>query len=366
MKTSPSIWEREEWLKPPGLLIVGGGIVGASAALFYKQQFPEKEVILVDKGITPEGASTRNAGFACIGSVSEHLADIKISGEAMVLNRIKRRWNGLQLLRKTIGDDRLDYHQTGGVEIFTEAETFEGCRAKIGDLNSMLYKTIGEEDVYSTREYQGYPAIYNRLEGSINCGRLMKELHRRISALGVRTLWNSKVDFVAANSVIFEDGFEIRPETIVLAVNGFLSHLVGSSVRPARGYVFVTKPIDTLPWEGTFHYNEGYVYFRNVGNRLLLGGGRNIAVEEETTAAFGVNPAVKNYLVRFANNVLKLPKGWEIEMEWSGIMGMTSDKEPLAGEIKSGIWAAAGLSGMGISIGMQVAKELVEQMADVS
>lgn len=359
---SHSYWEREEWLKPPDLLIIGGGITGASIALFYKEKFPGHDVLIADKGITPEGASTRNAGFACIGSISEHLADIHISGEATVLERIARRWRGLQLLRNVLGDDGIDYQHTGGVEIFTDEETFFRCREKIPYLNSGISKTTGIEQIYSENEYQGYPAIYNCAEGAINSGRMMRCLHQKLAASGVRTWWNSEAASFSGDTVRFRNGFEIRAEKTVLAVNGFLPRLTDQPVKPARGFVFVTKPIPEMPWKGTFHYNEGYVYFRNIGNRLLLGGGRNMAADQETTDEFGINQSVRNYLFSFADNVLKLPSGWETDIEWSGIMGMTNNKEPVIKKISPHVWVAAGLSGMGVAIGMQVAKELVESL----
>ena len=362
MESVNSFWEREEWLRKPELLIVGAGIVGASTALFYKEKFPHHEVIIVDKGITPEGASTRNAGFACIGSVSEHLADMKSTGEETVLNRIERRWNGLQLLRDTLGDEEIDYHHTGGYEIFTEKEKFEKCRDKITLLNRELEKRIGVKNVYSEKLFRGYHAIYNRVEGAINSGRLMRSIHKKLAETGVRVWWNCRVASVSERSVMFDNGFQITAENTVLAVNGFISRLADVPVKPARGYVFVTKPIPGMSWKGTFHFDEGFVYFRNIDDRLLLGGGRNIGAEEETTDEFGVNERIKEYLVHFANQVLKLPGSWQIDVEWSGIMGMSENKEPVIEEIESGVWTAAGLSGMGIAIGMQVAKDLLQKM----
>jgi len=362
MIQSHSYWEREEWLKPPDLLIVGGGIVGASIALFYKKKYPGHDVVIADKGITPEGASTRNAGFACIGSVSEHLSDIKISGEDTVLERIERRWKGLQLLRETLSEKAVQYSNTGGFEIFTEQDIFTHCRENIDRMNSLLYRVTGVEKIYSEKVYQGYPAIFNRVEGALNSGRMMRSLHEMVAKAGVRTWWNSEVKSVASNSVIFRNGFEIQAGTIVIAVNGFIKRLIDQPVKPARGYVFVTKPIPGMPWKGTFHYNEGYVYFRDIGDRLLLGGGRNIAREDETTDEFGVNPVIKDYLLNFANNTLKLPKGWEIDIEWSGIMGMTANKEPIIKQAEPKVWVAAGLSGMGVAIGMQAAKEVVDRL----
>ena len=362
MKNHHSYWEREEWLRQPELLIVGAGIVGASTALFYKEKYPHHEVIIIDKGITPEGASTRNAGFACIGSVSEHLVDMESTGEETVLNRIERRWNGLQLLRKTLGDQEIDYQHTGGYEIFTDNEKFDKCRNKIPFLNRELEKRIGVKNVYSEKLFRGYHAIYNRVEGAINSGKLMRSIHKILAEKGVRAFWNCKVKSVSEKSVLFDDGFQIAARNIVLAVNGFIPRLAEVSVKPARGYVFVTKPIPGLPWKGTFHFDEGFVYFRNIDDKLLLGGGRNIAMEEETTDEFGVNKKIKEYLVHFANQVLKLPGSWQIDIEWSGIMGMSENKEPVIEEIESGVWVAAGLSGMGIAIGMQVAKDLLQKM----
>lgn len=354
-----SYWEREEWFRPADLMIVGAGIVGASTALFYKEIYPDHDVVIVERGSSPMGASTRNAGFSCIGSISEHLADIELTGIDTVLKRIQRRWNGLSLLKNTLGEEAIGYEHTGGYEVFYEDQLFQKCRSEIDSLNMRMEEILGEEEVYSETTYEGVPAILNRLDGSINSGKMMRSLHEKISKLGVRTLWNSEVLSVEEGSVLLKNGQELKANKIALTVNGFISGLSDVNVLPARGYVFVSQPIDGLKWKGTFNYNEGYVYFRNIDNRLLLGGGRNVAKEEETTSEFGVNPSIREYLISFANEKLQLPKGWEIDLEWSGIMGVTADKEPIIREVKPGVWAAAGLSGMGIAIGMQVAKDLV-------
>lgn len=354
-----SFWEREEWLKSPDLFIVGAGIVGASVALFYKEQFPEHDVVVADRGFAPYGASTRNAGFACIGSISEHLADIGKAGEEIVFKRIERRWNGLQLLRKTAGDENMDYLHTGGFEIFTDEGKFDRSKSQIERMNQVLKNRIGVEEVYSSTIFEGYPAIKNRVEGAINSGKLMRNLHEKLMKAGVRVWWNCPVTDVNSNRVVLNDSFDIQPKKTVLAVNGFVSKLADIPVKPARGFVFITKPIPGFKWKAIFHFNEGYVYFRNVGDRLLLGGGRDQAIEEEASDEFRTNPKIKNYLIEFAENVLKVPPGWEIDMEWSGVMGMTENKEPIIKEIEPNVWAAVGLSGMGIAIGMQVAKDTV-------
>ncbi|MDZ7691357.1 MAG: FAD-dependent oxidoreductase [Balneolaceae bacterium] len=148
---------------------------------------------------------------------------------------------------------------------------------------------------------------------------------------------------------------------ILVAANGFARRLLPDlQVTPGRGYIFVTESIDNMPWRGIFHHDRGYIYFRNVGDRLLLGGARNQAEDEETTDQFGINTRIKDYLVKFASETLKLPKGWQIEQEWSGIMGFTETKTPIVKRVNEAVFVAAGLSGMGIAIGMKVGEEAVE------
>ncbi len=364
MTKTVSFWEREEWLTPPDLLIIGAGIVGASTALFYKEKFPDHDVVIVDRGVTPEGASTRNAGFTCIGSISEHLSDMRIAGQETVLKRIARRWNGLNLLKATAGEKEIGYNHTGGYEIFTDELIYEKCREQMEVMNKHLLERIGVKEVYKATEFEGKPAIFNHVEGAINSGKLMRSLHQRLAKLGVRVWWNCKAESVDSGVVKLDNGLELHPEKTVIATNGFSSRLVEIGVKPARGFVFISEPIEDLKWKGTFNFNEGYVYFRNVGDRLLLGGGRDIAKEEETTDRFGTNETIKKYLHTFANDVLNLPSGWKVDMEWSGIMGVTENKEPIIEEIKPNLFVAAGLSGMGIAIGMQVAKDLCKKMEE--
>jgi len=359
-----SYWEREEWLKSPDLLIIGGGIVGASTALFYKKQFPSHDILIAERGQFPTGASTRNAGFACIGSISEHLADMETASEETVLDRIERRWKGLKLLRQTMGDDSISYVHTGGYEIFTNGDDFERCSKQIEYFNRVLKERLNIDRVYNSLTYSGYPAIYNSVEGALNSGLLMRSLHSRLAREGVRTLWNSEALNVDSGEVTFRSGLKMNSEKIVVATNGFTSHLTETKVEPARGYIFTTKPIANLAWRGTFHFHEGYVYFRNIGDRLLLGGARHVALQDERTDQFGINKKIRDWLIQFANETLKLPEDWEIDQEWSGIMGFTENKEPVVKKVKNGVWIAAGLSGMGIAIGMEVGRKMANLIAD--
>jgi gamma-glutamylputrescine oxidase len=361
-KPETSFWEKESFTGEIDLLVIGAGIVGSSAALFWKKKYPDANVVVADKGLIPEGASTRNAGLACIGSMSEHLDDIKHSNEQIVLGRLKRRWDGLKLLRETVGDSALEYKPCGGYEIFTDPQLYESCLKKIGWVNKELNQLLGEENVYTKSEYNGYPAICHRLEGSIHPGRMMKSIHHLLCEAHIPVWWSCEVSELKVSEVIFKNGKSLTARNILAATNGFTRRIADLPITPARGLVLLTKPVSDLAWKGTFHHNSGYVYFRNVGNRLLIGGARDIDRDLESTDRFGINPVIRKWLVQFVDQTLKLPKDWEIDQEWSGIMGFTSNKEPLITRTNQGIWVAAGMSGMGIAIGMEAARQVVEKI----
>ena len=100
-----SYWELKHWFDRIDFTIVGSGIVGLTCALELKNQYPYASVLILERGLLPQGASTKNAGFACFGSVSELLEDLKKSSEEEVLEVIKMRIEGLKFLRNLLGDE---------------------------------------------------------------------------------------------------------------------------------------------------------------------------------------------------------------------------------------------------------------------
>ncbi len=357
-----SFWENETFNREPDLIIIGAGIVGLSSALFYKNHHPEARVLVLDKGNIPEGASTRNAGFACVGSITEHVADMQKETEANIKRRLQWRYRGLQLLRNTLGDEAIGYENCGGYELFTDKDSFETAREFIPKFNSWLSELSGFENVYQPTQLNGYSVIKNKLEGALHPGKMMQSLIHKVMTKGVAIRWNTRVESITdKGSIVLQNGDALQAKQVLAATNGFTKSLLGTiDVSPARGLVMVSEPWGDIPWRGTFNYDRGYVYFRNVGDRLLLGGGRNVAKEQETLQTFGTNDKVQQYLQKFARQTLKMPDELSFEYEWSGIMGFTESKTPVVERVNNHQVVAAGLSGMGIAIGMEVGKQAAE------
>jgi glycine/D-amino acid oxidase-like deaminating enzyme len=136
-------------------------------------------------------------------------------------------------------------------------------------------------------------------------------------------------------------------------------------IVPARGQILVTSEIKNLPWKGSFHSDEGYYYFRNIGKRVLLGGARNKAFIEEQTTDMQTSEFIQKHLERYLEDVI-LPyrKGqYHIDHRWSGIMAMGSEKMPIVKEVKPNIFCAVRMSGMGVALAPIVARSITKLMA---
>lgn len=367
IKAERSYWESELYDQKYDLVVIGAGLTGQSAAHFYKKNNPRKKVLLIDRGFYPIGASTRNAGFACFGSPTEHMADMKIEEESKIIDRIRRRLNGLNLLRTTLGDDSIEFRKPGAYEIFTDDGVYDQAVGQLPVFNRWLREAAEiKEDVYEATEHNGFKAISIKYEGCLHPGKMMQTLHHRNLDLGIEFRWDAVVEDldIKNKKVVLNNDIAIESDKIVIATNSFTKKILPDiDIKPGRGFVFVTKPIRNLKWKGTYHFDAGYYYFRGVGqNRFLLGGARSLDIDVETTTEFGTNEKIKSHLLEFANNVIELPKGWEIEREWSGIMGFTPTKSPIMNALSEDVVLVAGLSGMGVALGMQLGKEAATEI----
>src|SRR5579884_474930 len=140
-----SFWERESFLSGIDVAVIGSGIVGLNAAWSLKRRQPALNVTVFERGFLPYGASTRNAGFACFGSVSELLDDLAGHSEDEVFGLVEKRWRGLALLRAKLGGSAIDFHECGGYEVFTPAnqELYERCLDCLPRLNAAVDRMTG-------------------------------------------------------------------------------------------------------------------------------------------------------------------------------------------------------------------------------
>lgn len=383
-----SYWESQSFLTYD-FIIIGSGITGLSTAIELKEKFSERSVLILERGLLPTGASTKNAGFACMGSVTELLDDLEHTEIEKVIELFKWRKTGLEILRRRLGDKNIDYKENGSFELISNAE--EDAPNKIEFLNKLLkdifphpiYKLSNDKiDKFGFSKKHVISLIETLGEGELNTGKMMKALIKKASQLGIEiktganvkeyTQLNNGVSVVVENVGIIENKkfnelnnsvqqLVFKASKLILCTNAFTPELLNNAdVKPGRGQVLITNPIKNLKFKGTFHFDKGYYYFREVDGRILLGGGRNLDFEGESTTCFDLTNKIQDDLERKLREIIIPDVPFSIEQRWSGIMAFGKSKFPIIKQISNDVYGGFRLGGMGVALGSKVAKELVE------
>jgi len=368
-----SYWETKHYFKTFDLIVVGSGIVGLSTAISYKTKNKKAKILILERGLIPNGASTKNAGFACFGSAGELLDDLSHMPSESVWETVNMRWQGLQLLRKRLKDKNMDFRSHGGYELFKDDKNYTTCKQNINFLNGEIKRVIGLKNCYTEighestifRNVKG--SILNAYEGQIDTALMMTNLLQLTRKNDIEVLNNITVTSmkeVNERVELVSDAGIFKAKKVVVATNGFAKSLLKiKDLNPARAQVLITKPIAGLKLKGTFHFNKGYYYFRNIDNRVLFGGGRNLDFKGETTTEQHLNKMIQEELDRLLKEMILPNTPFEIDQRWSGIMGVGKEKKPIIRKVSPNIIAAIRMGGMGIAIGSLVGEITAQEIS---
>lgn len=371
MQYNLSYWEKVSFLNDIDVVVIGSGIVGLTAAIHIKEKSPKTKVVIFERGILPTGASTRNAGFACYGSMTELLDDLTRMPEDDVFALVEKRWRGLRQLRELVGDENLDFQCLGGYEMFTEDddESFKQCTERMPWFNEKVGQITGRPAPYRLANEQlpgfGFRGVRNLIlnepEGQVHTGKMMSTLLHIAESKGIKIFNGINIkhleDTTAGVELETDFGWTITVPRVLVAINGFAKRLFADTeITPARNQVLITKPIAGLNVTGCFHYDKGYYYFRNIDGRILLGGGRHLAMDEESTDLFGSNELIRSALVQLLNSVICPGKKVEVDCWWTGILGLGPIKKPIIERVSPNVVVSVRLSGMGVAIGSLVGR----------
>ncbi len=372
-----SIWEKESFFKHNDIIIVGSGFVGLWSAYYLKRKNPKLKILIADRGVIPTGASTRNAGFACFGSVTELIADTLKFGEEKMLEIVKMRFDGLEKIRKTFSDKEIGYEYFGGFELIAESQEmdFNILRSNIDFLNRKIKKITKKPKAFKLHDSSinefGFANIQhiieNKFEGQLHSGKLCQALLRKVQSMGVNVLNTIEIKKIeSANGKIelqTNQHFNLPANQLLICTNAFAKELLPElNVEPARGQVLVTSPIPGLKFKGAFHYDEGFYYFRNLNDRILIGGARNKAFDEENTSQLSTTEKIQTELENFLKKVVIPSTPFTVDYRWSGIMGIGDDKMPIVKKLADNIFCAVRMGGMGVALAPVIGETITELM----
>ncbi|MFM7007666.1 MAG: NAD(P)/FAD-dependent oxidoreductase [Flavobacteriales bacterium] len=362
-----SYWERTQYLEQNTFVVVGAGLVGMSTALSLKERFPNEKILILERGYLPTGASTKNAGFACFGSPTELQDDLQNMPAEIVWQTVELRLKGLEQLKNRVGQTAMDYRPCGSWDLLGANEPVLETDF-VDALNAEMKHHFGLEHVYTIDPYVAlkfglkgfHTAYFNPYEGSINTAKLLDALYKKCIQAGIQFLFTTEVKTWQA----YEQEVEVQTQHghlrcahLLICTNGFAQDLFAQELKPARAQVLITKPLKHQI-TGTFHSERGYYYFRDIGQRILIGGGRHLDFETETSTVFAANECIRTALLSKLSHEILPGQAFEIDYEWTGIMGVGPEKKPLIRSLNKNVHAGVRMGGMGIAIGTAVGTAL--------
>ncbi|MBK8954686.1 MAG: FAD-binding oxidoreductase [Saprospiraceae bacterium] len=367
---SLSYWEKKHFFENVDIAIIGAGLVGLSTGISLLEKNPELNILILDRGIFPLGASTRNAGFACFGSAGELLDDLKDRPAEDVFDLFAKRYQGIQKLIRRIPTSGMDYRPDGGFELVLNTDQTNITQALLENLNQGIEALTGLKNYFYFKNEQlkefnlkGFEAIIcNDWEACIDPVKTLESLNGLFRTLGGKILygtgiarWTEHPDSV---EILLQNDLRFESKLLCFCTNGFTKQLFPEiEVQAARNAVLIIKPDLDLKIRGCFHVDRGFIYFREIDKHLLIGGGRHWDLNNEFTTEFLINKQIEKKLLEFAETHILNGTDYRYVQHWTGIMGLGPEKKPIINMITRHTGIAVRMGGMGVALASLAGEE---------
>ncbi|HEX5624457.1 MAG TPA: FAD-binding oxidoreductase [Saprospiraceae bacterium] len=372
--TQLSYWESSTYFNRPDVVIIGAGLIGLCTGISLLEKDPDLNVLILERHYLPLGASTKNAGFACFGSPSELLDDLRQHDEAAVFSLFKRRWMGVKKLMKYVADAPIDWQQSGGYEVIhSDWSDIQVSQSELNQLNQNIADYTGLQNYFyfddarlisfGLERFQRLVA--NQHEALLHPVKLWQALLQLFTESGGRVLFGAAIkewqELDSSVRILLRDDTAFHARKLIFCVNGFARRYFPElQVQAARTLVLYLHSKREVKLQGCFHLDRGFYYFRNAPGGLIVGGGRQHDLDRENTDEFGVNDRIRRHLLQVVETHILGHREFSVEQEWTGILGMGPEKKPIIQMCGPHTAVAVRMGGMGIAIGSLVGEEAAE------
>jgi glycine/D-amino acid oxidase-like deaminating enzyme len=348
------------------VVVIGGGIAGLSAAYWLQQRDPRLKVAVIERQRIGFGASGRNAGFVTCGSTEHFIKLNEQFGTEKAVEIWKFSEKNRDLLMEHVIQDQgnaLDFRITGSCTVAPSDEHWLKYKktAQLMREHGLDVSEVSPEEMQKDFGVTGFVGGINfNGDGYIHPIKLLERLRSKIKA----TIFEGTEVFSVHDQTIKTDKGVITAEKILVAVNAYLPLLFKEytkHITPGRGQILVTEPLPAFV-KGPCYLTKHLCYFRQLPTgHLLIGGFRNLAVQDENTYADATTPVIQDTLYRFVREHFKYGKDAKVAYQWSGIMGFSPDGQMMIGAHpqNKNLHIMAGCSGHGMGLSFHAAKVLV-------
>ena len=339
------------------LVVVGLGGSGLTALLHAAER--GLNVIGIDSDRIAAGAAGRNGGLLLAGIADFHHNVRKDLG-------VQR---ATALYQHTI--DEMDR-----IEVTTPEAVSRIGALRIGELthgedSEELSDTYAHRDAlladgFPVEDYDGEQGtgILIPTDGTFHPAKRAVLLAKLANAAGALIFTHSPVIKIESGLVTTEHG-SIKSKHIVVAVDGNLGKVlpeISDQVQPTRLQMISTAPESKLKMQYAVYVRQGWDYWQQLPDgRIAIGGGRDLALEQEATDVVEPTQIMRDYLERKLDD---LGVTATVEHHWAAIVSYTTTGLPIAKEVRPGVWAVGAYCGTGNVVGALLARSAVDHCID--
>ncbi|MCO7188106.1 MULTISPECIES: FAD-dependent oxidoreductase [unclassified Pseudoalteromonas] len=348
--------------------IVGGGYTGLWSAIKIKQQSPNTDVTLVEKGRCGEGASGRNGGcmltFATklntllrLFGVEEAIRLVQASEQAVFdIQRFCHRYN----IDAEVRAEGALYTATNAAQ----AQSLSHPVSLLEQHGINRWQALAQADaIRLSGSTQTRAAIATDAAGSVHPGKLVLGLKKVAQSLGVKIYEQSPMTGLqgSTNPTVETRLGSVKAKKVVIAINGWMGQCFP---RFNRHYVLVssdmmiTRPMgQALADIGLSHGKAVadsrifvHYYRTSADGRLMLGKGGNLfAYGNKMLSAFD-KPSGFEAMLKASFRHLFPALGGAFETSWTGASDRSATGLPFFGRLNGNpnVFYGLGYSGNGV------------------
>lgn len=352
------------------VIIIGGGIMGTSAAFFLRQHLCK--VTLLERGLVGQQASGTNFG------------NVRRQGRPLLQLPLANRAIEIWRQSKTLLGEDVEYLQAGHIrvcydnrpELVAKLEEYARDARPLG-LDLEILTGAAMRSRFPFLGPQVLAASHSSQDGHANPRLVAPAFARAARRAGAAIFENTRIVNAEKDGddfrVTSEDGRTFRAPILLVTAGAWADTLCAQFGEPvqlvSRGPTMsVTEPVpySIAPAVGVFTpAEEETVYFRQIprGN-VIIGGSYRGAAFTDICRAY-VKPENTLSQLRQVRRLAPALGRLNIIRVWSGVEGYTPDNLPVIGpsERVGGLYYAFGFCGAGFQIGPGVGDVMAELIA---
>lgn len=356
--------------------VIGGGFTGLSAALALRAR--GASVTVLEAGQVIGEASGRNGGQCNNGTHQDYGALVASIGRDRAQAYYRAHVDAVNTVERIVAEQGIDcaFRRCGRLKLAAKPDHYPKIEKAYALLKAEVDPDVELIPPERIREEVGSALFYGGLlqttSAQLHPGRFGIGLADAAVRAGAAIHENSAVTGLKREpngkwTITTERGTLIADQTLI-ATGGapvqapfrwFQRRLVG-----VGSFIIATEPLDTSIVSRLFPNNRNYVTSRVIGNffrltadnRLIFGGRARFAI---SNAKSDVKSG--HILIEAMHRMFPELERVGIEHVWGGMVDLTADRLPRAGE-HDGLFYAMGYSGHGVQMSVHMGQKMADYM----